>query len=127
MRHLIIILLVFAAMTTFGQNKDSTDTTKIILISEPMPSYPGGHAEMNNFIKHNLLRPRGSRKIKGTVYIEFIVNLDGSLSSFKVVKGLMKTFDDSALRTVMMMPHWIPAEKDNKPVQTKVVIPIKFD
>jgi hypothetical protein len=32
-----------------------------------------------------------------------------------------------ALEVVRKMPNWVPAKKDNKPVQTKMVIPISFN
>ena len=92
-----------------------------------MPSYPGGHAEMKRFIKDNLKYPRHSGTVQGKVFIEFIVNEDGSLSDFRLVKGLVESFDNSALETVKKMPNWIPAKRENTPIRTKMVIPIRFD
>jgi len=57
------------------------------------------------------------------VFIEFVVNEDGSLSDFKVVKGLSETIDKSVLETFMKMPNWVPARKDSKPIKTKMVMP----
>jgi TonB family protein len=93
-----------------------------------MPSYPGGHSEMIKFIKKNLKFPKDSdTTVQGKVYIEFVVNDNGSLSDFRVVKGLADAFDNSALETVKKMPNWIPARMDNKPIKAKIVVPIKFD
>lgn len=100
MRPLTTLVLVLLTLTLFGQDKDSANSTEYIFITESMPSYPGGNAQMNNFIRHNLSAPRGYREIKGKVFIEFVVNEDGSLSDFKVAKGLVDALDKSALRTV---------------------------
>lgn len=127
MIRLTTIILTLLTTSSFGQDKDSVNSTEHIFVSEPMPGYPGGHAEMIRFIKKNLKYPKDSRTVQGKVYIEFIVNEDGSLSDFRIAKGLTDTFDNSALATVKKMPNWIPAKRDNKPIRTKMIIPIAFD
>lgn len=127
MRHLTTIILILLTLTSFGQDKDSAKSAEYIFITEPMPTYPGGQAQMNNFIRHNLSTPKGYRKVKGKVFIEFVVNEDGSLSDFRIAKGLTDALDKSALSTVMMMPKWIPAKRDEKPIRTKMTIPITFE
>jgi protein TonB len=127
MRQLTIIILTLLTLSSFGQDKDSTVSTNYVLVNEPMPLYSGGHAEMTKFIKKNLKYRRDSRTVRGKVYVEFVVNENGSLSDFRIVKGLVDSFDNSALETVKKMPNWIPAERDNKPIRTKIVIPITFD
>jgi protein TonB len=92
-----------------------------------MPGYPGGPTEMITFIKKNLKYPRDSSTVQGKVYVEFVVNENGSLSDFKVVKGLVDSFDNNALETVKKMPKWSPAKRDDKPIRTKIVISITFD
>jgi len=127
MRQLIIITLTLLTVTSFGQVKDSVDSIKIIFVTESMPEYPGGNNEMFKFLKKNLKCSKDSKDTKGKVYIGFTVNKDGSLSDFKVVKGLAESLDNCALETVKMMPNWIPAKSDNKPIQVKMVLPITFD
>jgi hypothetical protein len=97
MRQLTTIILTLLTLTSFGQEKDSVDSINYIFVEEPMPSYPGGHAKMIKFIKKNLKYPKDSRTVQGKVYVEFVVNDTGSLSDFRVVKGLANSFDNSAL------------------------------
>jgi len=122
-----ISILIVITSNTFGQDKDSLDASDIIFVSEPQPSYPGGYLELGNFLKKNLKYPRDSRTARGKVFIEFIVNVDGSLSDFKILKGLGEPFDSSALETIKKMRNWIPAKRDNKPILSKMVMPITFD
>lgn len=126
MRSLIALILTVLTLTAFGQDRNSTDSTNYIFVSEPMPSYPGGHAEMIKFIGKNLKYPRHSRTVQGKVYVEFVVGEDGSLSDFRIVKGLAESFDRSALQALTKMPSWIPAKRDNIPIRTKIVIPVTF-
>jgi len=127
MRQLTAIILALLTLPSFGQDKDSNDSTHYIFVSEPMPDFPGGFAEMTKFIQENLKYPRDSGAIHGKVYIEFVVNENGSLSDFHVIKGLADSFDNCALQTVKKMPDWVPAKRDNKPIRTKIVIPIAFN
>ena len=127
MRQLTIVVLILLRLTSFGQDKNSDDSTTCIFPIEPMPSYPGGHSEMINFIKKNLKYPMASRTVLGKVYVEVVVNVNGSLSDFKIVKGLGDSFDNSALQTVKKMPNWTPAKRGEKSIRTKIVIPITFD
>lgn len=126
MRQLTTILLTLLTLTSFGQEIDSTNSIACVFVSEPMPSYPGGLAEMDRFIKKNLKYPKGMC-VEGKVYVEFIVNENGSLSDFKVVKGLTDPFNNSALETIKKMPNWIPAKRDNQAIRTKMIIPITFN
>jgi protein TonB len=122
-----ISILIFITSNTFGQDRDSLGTSDIIFVSEPQPSYPGGYVEMGNFFKNNLKYPRVPSTVKGKVFVQFIVNVDGSLSDFKILKGLGEPFDSSALATIKKMPNWIPAKRDNKPILSKMVMPVAFD
>ena len=127
MRKLTTTILTLMTLTLFGQEKDSLHSTDHILVSEPTPSYPGGHAEMIKFIKNNLKYPNDSKTTQGKVYVEVVITEEGSLTDFRVVKGLTDAFNNSALEVVKKMPNWIPAKRDNKPIQTKMLIPITFD
>ena|SRR6187549_1059183 len=127
MRQLTTIILICFTLTSFGQDKDSTETTNYVFISDPMPSYPGGVIEMDKFIKDNLIYPKNPRKLKEKVFVSFNVNEDGSLSDFFIVKGVGEPFDSIAIETLKKMPHWIPATNGTRPFRTKYVLPVKFD
>lgn len=93
-----------------------------------MPKYPGDQKALQNFLIENIKYPEKAKRdtVQGKVYIKFDVGADGSLSNFKVQKGIGSGCDEEALRVVKMMPKWIPATKEGKPVKSNVVIPIMF-
>lgn len=64
----------------------------------------------------------------GKVYIRAIINEKGELSDFIILQGLdgCNGFNAEALRIVGLMPKWIPAEINGKPVKSYTVIPISF-
>jgi len=92
------------------------------------PFFPGGEEEMNNFIKANIRYPNLAidYKIQGTVFISVIVESDGSLSNFKIIRGIGAGCDEEVERVVKLMPKWIPGKQNNRYVRVMVVIPVKF-
>ena len=53
--------------------------------------------------------------IEGPVYIEFVVEKDGSISNTKLLRGIGGGCDEEALRVVRNMPKWKPGHQLNKP------------
>ena len=123
MKFLLVALLSVAAMKLHGQDIKSADSTNIHKVAEPMAEFPGGMEALVRFLQKNMILPSEARQVQGKVFIGFVVNEDGSLSDFKVVKGLSETIDKSVLETFMKMPNWIPARKDNKSIKTKMIMP----
>jgi TonB family protein len=72
--------------------------------------------------------PASARKTgaEGKVFVEFIVNKDGSLSDFKVAKGFNEECDAEAMRVLMLSEKWLPGKHQGKIVRQKLVIPITF-
>ena len=64
--------------------------------------------------------------------ISFTVDTDGSIiyplvSNHAVVNDVeIFIMDQEALRTIMIMPDWIPAEQDGKPVQAQHQATVSF-
>lgn len=106
----------------------SAQETEIVEFFEVDPEYPGGPDAMQTFIKENIIYPElaKARKEKGTVYIQFVVNADGSISNVIVLTGVSELLDAEAVRVVKLMPNWAPAELEGKPVAVKYILPINF-
>jgi TonB family protein len=80
---------------------------------------------INEFLNANLIWP-SEYECTGRVIIKCTVEKSGRLSNFEFLRRLCPVFDAEALRVLKKMPNWYPALKDNKPVQSTVVIPILF-
>jgi periplasmic protein TonB len=127
MRQLTTIILICFTLTSFGQDKDSTETTNYMFVSDPMPSYPGGIDSLRTVIKRNLKYPKGKVDYAGVVYVEFVVTEDGSTTDFKVVKGLCDICDKNAIETLKKMSKWTPAMVNDKPIRTRLILPVKYE
>jgi periplasmic protein TonB len=95
---------------------------------EQQPEFPGGLEAMNKFIQKNLKYPNQARRMgtEGKVFIQFVVNKDGSITDVDAIKGISIECDKEAQRVVAMMPKWKVGKQNGKPVRVKYVLPINF-
>jgi TonB family protein len=98
-------------------------------IIEDVAQFPGGEEARIAFLTENLKFPIEARKagIKGTVFVSFIVERDGSITNVEVVRGIGFGCDEEAIRVTQLMPKWIPGKQINKPVRTFFRMPIRFN
>jgi TonB family protein len=101
---------------------------KIFTLVEVQPEYRGGVKAMLEFIKKNLRYPASARRTgaQGTVYAQFLVNKDGSLSDIRTIEGVHPALDAEAERVIKLMPPWKPGHQKGKPVTVRFVMPVKF-
>lgn len=106
----------------------NTNTKQQQVAVDKEPEYPGGIEAMYQFIAQNLEYPFLARDnaIQGKVYISFVVEVDGSLNEFKIVKDIGGGCAEAAIETLKKMPKWKPAVKEGKPVRCEFTIPVVF-
>ncbi|MEQ9230469.1 MAG: energy transducer TonB [Cyclobacteriaceae bacterium] len=116
---------LISSLTTIVDN--SGDEAPFTYVEE-MPSFPGGWSEFNKFIAKNVKYPRHAINIgmEGTVYVEFVIEKDGSITDLKVVKGVGAGLDEESIRVMNLVPNFLPGKQRGVPVRVKKVLPIKF-
>lgn len=95
---------------------------------EPVYS-ENGMEDFFAFIRKNLIYPEDARRkgIQGKVYVEFIVELDGSMSEIQVKRSFYPSLDQEAIRVISIMPNkWTPGKQNGKNVRVRMTIPIFF-
>ena len=97
-------------------------------ITEEMPSFPGGPEKLFEYLKQHMRYPKAAGKdsIEGRVIVSFIVEKNGKLTNFKVVKSPDPSLSKEALRVAKSMPKWNPGKDYGKPVRVKYTLPITF-
>lgn len=108
-----------------GMVKDDSETS----VDPDMPAtFPGGEVKMVEFLRENLKYPESVKKkgIEGKVYVQFVVEQDGSINDVKVLRGVYEELDTEAIRVVKAMPKWNPGTQNGKPVRTTMMLPINF-
>ena len=104
------------------------DDSEVYGSVEVMPEYFGGTTAMFEFIQKNLKYPESAKEkgLEGRVFIGFVVEKDGSLSSFQVLRGVCDEIDAEAVRVLKMMPKWKPGMNNGEPVRVQYTMPFKF-
>ena len=97
----------------------------VIRLAEPM----GGQKAFDNYLELNLKYPEEAlkNKKKGKVTVEFKVGVDGSFSTFRVIKKLGYGCEEEVIRLVKEGPAWTPSTEDNKPIESTIRIRLQFD
>ena len=100
----------------------------IFVIVEDYPEYPGGDEARIKFLQENIVYPRiaGEMNMEGRVVISFVVEKDGSLTNFKVLRSVHPRLDEMALRVAKLMPNWKPGKQRGVAVRTQYSMPITF-
>lgn len=108
--------------------KEEVNDNEPFIISEVMPEPKGGYKKFYEFLKKNLNYPKTARRmmLEGKVYVQFIVEKDGSLTDIHVVKGIGGGCDEEAIRVLQKAPKWKPGLQRGRPVRVKKAIPIIF-
>ncbi|MET3025141.1 M56 family metallopeptidase [Flavobacterium sp. UW10123] len=90
------------------------------------PQFPGGIEKFYMFVGQNFKMSEefSKQKMDGKLLIEFMVEKDGSLSEFNVVKNLGYGTADEAIRVLKLSPKWIPGSENGKPVRVLYSLPI---
>jgi len=95
---------------------------------ETAPEYQGGSKALAKYLGSALRYPAKARenKTQGKVYIGFIVEKNGLLTNFKVIRGIGNGCDEEAIRVLKLSPAWKPGMAEGKPVRTSYVQPITY-
>lgn len=122
-----LMLFAFGSSNIFAQTP-AESKEEVFSVVEQMPDFPGGQEAMNKFIQGKIVYPKEAleKNKEGRVYIQFIIEKDGSQTQFEIVRGLGFGLDSAALSAVRQMPNWIPGKQGGKAVRVKCVIPVEF-
>jgi len=102
---------------------------EIFTVVEDQPTFKGGMQALSDHLASNLQYPAQARQqgIEGRVFVQFVVEKDGSLSNVTSVKGIGGGCDEEAVRVLKESPKWKPGKQRGKPVKVRMILPITFN
>lgn len=120
-----------------GLKGDSTQfvTNDVIVITNPVvefpdiePDFPGGYENWIDWLSDNFVYPELDLEMgnQGVVYLQFIVEKDGSITDVEVVRGVSSGIDREAKRLLKKSPKWNPGMVSGLEVRTRLRLPINF-
>ncbi len=119
--------------TGFGDGlidgQGSGETEEAYFQVEVMPSFRGGDlTKFREWVGKRTNYPQAAidNKIRGTVFLTFIVEKDGSVSNVTVIKGVHPLLDNEAVKVISESPRWSPGLQRGQPVRVRFQIPLSF-
>lgn len=91
-------------------------------------SFPDGHGTWMDFIARHMrypdlaLRQSLSRNVEAILFVE----TDGSLSFLKMKDEADHVYEAEVRRVINLMPPWIPALEEGKPVRSRISLQFPF-
>lgn len=91
------------------------------------PEFSGGMEAFYKFVGENFKTPVTPENVKltGKVYLTFVVEADGSLSNYKILRDTYGyEAGEEAIRVLKLSPKWNPGKIEGEPVRTTYSLPI---
>jgi protein TonB len=139
-RVILSFLFAFSSIIiSQAQNNRDTlsarkDSQQVLLYVGKMPSFNGGGDDVfTKYIQSKLIYPKEAirNNIEGNLFIEFIVEEDGSMSNIMVMKRPNQPTPDpllteAAIKAFKDCPKWEPGKNNGVPVRIRKIIPVSF-
>ncbi len=150
----VFIIMILSLSVAYAQKDDLSsesqdldtivDEDKIFKEVKEMPVFPGckneksyksrfdcGNVQLVKFISKNLKYPKIARKnkVEGRVYVQFVVNKDGTVSDINIVRDIGYECGDAVKDVIKAMNkkyRWAPGKHEGKAVRVLFTLPIDF-
>ncbi|WKN31889.1 energy transducer TonB [Porifericola rhodea] len=112
----------------FEEAPEEEVSDEIFMVVEDQPEPQGGMAAFYQYVSKNLKYPSQARRmgVEGKVFVQFVVDKDGSISQVQAIKGIGAGCDEEAVRVLQNAPKWKPGKQRGRPVRVRMVLPITF-
>lgn len=114
----------------FEEDPGEEEVDKVFTIVEQQAEPQGGIQAFYDYVGKQLSDkyPRQAQRmgIEGVVYVQFVIERDGSLTDVTAVKGIGGGCDEVAVEVVKNAPKWTPGKQRGRAVRSQRVIPIRF-
>ncbi len=133
----LILLVVFActedpstAQDVNGLNGqvENNGDDELLMVVEESPEYPGGLSALYRQVSNEISYPVDARMTgaQGKVWVQFVIDKNGSVTDVQTVKGIHPSVDKEAARALRTVNSFKPGAQRGRPVRVKRVIPIIF-
>jgi Ca-activated chloride channel family protein len=99
----------------------------VFTVVEKMAAFTGDPEGIEAFILKNRVYPATASGLEGTVWVEFIIEADGSLSELMILSATDAVFEHEALRLIRLTDkQWNAALNGGKKVRSKMIVEVPF-
>ncbi|MBQ0021995.1 MAG: TonB family protein [Prevotellaceae bacterium] len=130
MKKFVFIALMTAFACGATAQEVSTDSTVVVADSSIVAAhFPGGKEKMDAYIAKQIevqMVDKGGKGVHGEVTVSFNIDKKGYLWGAEVVKSTNAGLETAAINVVTAMPKWVPAKKNDEPVESSTQLVLKF-
>jgi hypothetical protein len=120
-------LTSLSEVVVVGYGADKKEQEEDVLTDYVPPQPVNGKSDFDKYVLGNLHRPdsvtSGQRVV---VVVSFLVRIDGTIDSLKIIRSPHKSFSEEAIRVIKEGPAWNPAYDNGKSVEDEVRLRIVF-
>ena len=100
----------------------------IYIVPDKMPEYVGGEQALIKKLKGSVKYPADARikGVEGTVFVNFIVERDGTVKNVSIKKSVGSGCDEEAMRVIKGLKNWQPGTHKGKVIRVQMVMPVRF-
>lgn len=101
----------------------------VVSFPDQEAQFPGGATSMKSFLAENINYPEKAMNegVQGKVFVEFVVEVDGSISNVRVIRGVSPEIDEEAVRVVRLLPKLSPAQMNGSSTRSLKRIRVNFE
>lgn len=132
-KQLFILIFLCLPVCIFAQEQEENSVPPSFHdknTTQKEAQFPGGQSELYKFIAKNMKYPPVCMDydISSRVDVQFVVSASGKVQDLKILRNSSQKLDfiEEVQRIFRIMPDWIPAEENGKPVATYYRMPITF-
>lgn len=142
MKRLLFLIGLFLTFSNFvtveSLNAQNTDTL-IFAVVEDMPTFPtcdnAGDKDrkctetaVEMFVNENLQYPEYALKngVEGSCVVSCVVEKDGSLTNFKLIRNVGAGTGEEALRVIKLLPNFQPGKQRGETVRVQMNFIVRF-
>ena len=110
------------------EEKEEEVEEEVVIIPDVNPEFNGGEAKLYEYLSENIKYPDLARDggITGKVFVQFVVEKDGSITNIQVKRDIGGGCGEEAKRVVRGMPKWKPGKVGGRTVRSQFILPINF-
>jgi len=125
-RNIVFFMLITLSFSAFAQ-KEKSDVYAFTGL-DVKPEYPGGNQAFYKYINMNFRTPEVNEDIMAKVYVSFVIEKDGTMSSIKILRDPGYGMGKEAERVLLSCKEkWSPGLKNGVPVRVSYNLPITIN
>ncbi|MFD2786122.1 energy transducer TonB [Hymenobacter rubripertinctus] len=98
---------------------------EIFTYVEQMPIFRGGNEDLKRFIAGQVRQPKDAL-YEGRVFVKFVIDEQGQVTTAQILRGLNEAADTEALRVVRLLPPFTPGRQNGRTVKVSYTVRISF-